>query len=113
MLAAFKLRAVPVNVNYRYVEDELRYLLDDADAKAVVFHREFAPKLAAVRAELPLLHTFVAVDDGSDADLAPLGAVEYEAALGGRVARARLRARARPTTSTSSTPAAPPGCPRA
>src|SRR6516225_4968057 len=42
MLAAFKLRAVPVNVNYRYVEDELAYLLDDADAKAVVFHRELA-----------------------------------------------------------------------
>ena len=33
MLAAFKLRAVPINVNYRYVEDELRYLLDDADAR--------------------------------------------------------------------------------
>ena len=49
MLAAFKLRAVPINVNYRYVEDELRYLLDDADARAVVFHREFAPKLAAIR----------------------------------------------------------------
>ena len=33
MLAAFKLRAVPINVNYRYVEDELRYLLDDADVE--------------------------------------------------------------------------------
>src|SRR5664279_2386697 len=49
MLAAFKIRAVPVNVNYRYVEEELRYLFNDADAKAVVFHREFAPKLAAIR----------------------------------------------------------------
>src|SRR4051812_8819167 len=49
MLAALKLRAVPVNVNYRYVEEELRYLLDDADAKAVIFHREFAPKLSAIR----------------------------------------------------------------
>jgi len=36
MLAAFKLRAVPINVNYRYVEEELRYLLDDSDAVAVV-----------------------------------------------------------------------------
>ena len=81
MLAAFKLRAVPVNVNYRYVEEELRYLLDDADAKAVVFHREFAPKLDAVRETLPLLRTFVAVDDGSAADLHALGAVEYEDAL--------------------------------
>ena len=53
MLAAFKLRAVPINVNYRYVEDELRYLLDDADVRAVVFHREFAPKLAAIRAVAP------------------------------------------------------------
>ena len=81
MLAAFKLRAVPVNVNYRYVEDELRYLLDNADAKAVIFHREFAPKLAAIRDDLPQAGTYIAVDDGSDADLAALGAVDYENAL--------------------------------
>jgi acyl-CoA synthetase (AMP-forming)/AMP-acid ligase II len=83
MLAAFKLRAVPINVNYRYVEEELRYLLDDADAKAVVFHREFAPKLAAILPDLPLLRTFVAVEDGSGADLSDLDAVEYETALEG------------------------------
>ena len=81
MLAAFKLRAVPVNVNYRYVEEELRYLLDDSDAKAVVFHREFAPKLDAMRGKLPLLHTFVAVEDGSGAALDALSAVDYEQAL--------------------------------
>jgi len=83
MLAAFKLRAVPINVNYRYVEDELRHLLDNSDAAAVVFHREFVPKLASVRAELPELHTYVAVDDDSSHDLAPLEALEYEAALRG------------------------------
>jgi len=81
MLAAFKLRAVPINVNYRYVEDELRYLLHDSDAKAIVFHREFSPKLAAISSDLPLLAAFVAVDDGSEADLTALGAVEYEHAL--------------------------------
>ena len=82
MLAAFKLRAVPINVNYRYVEDELRYLLDDADVKAVVFHREFAPKLTAIRSSLPDLHTFLAVDDGTSTDeLAELGALDYEATL--------------------------------
>src|SRR2546423_3188883 len=81
MLAAFKLRAVPINVNYRYVEEELRYLLDDSDAKAVVFHREFGPKLDAVRAKLPLLRAFVAVEDASDAPLGSLPAVEYEQAL--------------------------------
>ena len=81
MLAAFKLRAVPINVNYRYVEDELRYLLDDADACAVVFHREFAPKLAAISASLPELRTFIAVDDGSAAAPASLAAVDYESAI--------------------------------
>jgi acyl-CoA synthetase (AMP-forming)/AMP-acid ligase II len=83
MLAAFKIRAVPVNVNYRYVEEELRYLFNDADAKAVIFHREFAPKLAAIRTEVPTLTHFVAVEDGSDADLRDLGAVDYEVALAG------------------------------
>ena len=41
MLAAFKLRAVPINVNYRYVADELRYLFADADLKALVHDAEF------------------------------------------------------------------------
>jgi len=80
MLAAFKLRAVPINVNYRYGADELRYLLADADTRAVVFHREFATTLDAVRAELPLLRGFVMVDDASGAP-APTEATEYEAAL--------------------------------
>ena len=82
MLAAWKIRAVPINVNYRYVEEELRYLLDDSDATAVVFHREFAPKLAAIHADLPELTTFVCVDDGSGTEVADaLGALDYETAL--------------------------------
>ena len=35
--AAFKARAVPCNVNYRYVADEIRYVLDNADAEAVFY----------------------------------------------------------------------------
>jgi acyl-CoA synthetase (AMP-forming)/AMP-acid ligase II len=81
MLAAFKLRAVPVNVNYRYVEGELRYLLDNAEAKAVVLHRELAPRLTAVQPELPMLQTAVWVDDDSGADVALADALEYEAAI--------------------------------
>src|SRR5689334_2592827 len=81
MLAAFKLRAVPINVNYRYVEDELRYLLDDADVVAVVFHREFAPKLAAIQDALPKLRTYLAVDDGTPPPPELLGAEDYEAVL--------------------------------
>ncbi|HEX9258480.1 MAG TPA: AMP-binding protein, partial [Acidimicrobiales bacterium] len=48
MLGAFKARVAPFNVNYRYVAEELRYLLEDAGAKAIVFHSAFAPTLAEV-----------------------------------------------------------------
>jgi acyl-CoA synthetase (AMP-forming)/AMP-acid ligase II len=81
MVAAFKIRAVPVNVNYRYVEDELRYLLADSDAKAIVFDREFAPKLSAISADLPLLTTFLAIEDDSGATFGSLDALDYDAAL--------------------------------
>jgi acyl-CoA synthetase (AMP-forming)/AMP-acid ligase II len=79
--AVFKLRAVWVNINYRYVEDELRYLFENADLKALVFEREFAPRVAGVRDALPLLRHLVVIEDGSDAPLGGLGAVEYEAAV--------------------------------
>src|SRR4029453_14406057 len=46
MLGAFKARVAPFNVNYRYVAEELRYLLVDAGAAAIVFHSAFAPVLA-------------------------------------------------------------------
>ena len=53
MLAAWKIRAVPVNVNYRYVADELVYLFDDADLVAVVHHAEFTPTIAEVVDRVP------------------------------------------------------------
>ncbi len=80
MLGAFKARCAPFNVNYRYVEEELLYLFDNADAEAVVFHARFAPTLAAVRAKLPKLKLLLQVDDGSGEPLLD-GALDYEAAL--------------------------------
>src|SRR5437763_1638559 len=66
MLAAFKLRAVPINVNYRYVEDELRYLFNDADLKALVHDAEFTPRVEAVRDGVPTLTTTLEVGGASD-----------------------------------------------
>jgi acyl-CoA synthetase (AMP-forming)/AMP-acid ligase II len=80
MLAAFKLRAVPINVNYRYVERELHHLFDDADVVAVLFSRQFGPRVATVAARLPELHHLVVADDDTDAAV-PDGAVAYEEAL--------------------------------
>jgi 3-oxocholest-4-en-26-oate---CoA ligase len=82
MLAAFKLGAVPINVNYRYVEQELRYLFDDADLVALVYHRTFGPRVASIANELPKLRHLVEVDDDSGAEKVG-GAVSYEEALGG------------------------------
>ena len=80
MLGAYKARVAPFNVNYRYVEEELRYLLDDSGAKAIIFHSTFAPRLEAVRDELPHLQVLLQVPDASGNDLLP-GATWYEEAL--------------------------------
>jgi 3-oxocholest-4-en-26-oate---CoA ligase len=85
-LGAYKARAVPINVNYRYVTDELRYLVDNADLMGLVFERAFAPRVAEVRAAAPALRHLVVIDDDSDAaetagSMAALGAVPYEDAL--------------------------------
>jgi len=80
MMAAYKLRAVPINVNYRYVEDELTYLFDNADVVAVVYQASFADRIAAVKDGLPKLRHLVEIDDGTEAPV-PTGAVAYEDAL--------------------------------
>ncbi|MBV9293536.1 MAG: acyl-CoA synthetase [Frankiales bacterium] len=77
MLACFKIRAVPINVNYRYVEDELAYLFDDADLVALVHDTEFSTRVEAVRSRTPKLHSFITVGDGPQS----MGAVDYDDAL--------------------------------
>jgi acyl-CoA synthetase (AMP-forming)/AMP-acid ligase II len=73
-----------VNVNFRYVEEELRYLFDNADFKAVIYDQEFAPRIRAVRESLPLLEHLIHIDDGSVPDaeaLAALGSLPFEDAM--------------------------------
>jgi len=80
MIGAFKARAAPFNVNYRYVAEELQYLLDNAQAKVVVFHSAFAPILAEVLPQLDCVDLLIQVDDDSGNELLP-GAVRYEELL--------------------------------
>ena len=77
MLAAFKLRAAVVNVNYRYVAKELEYVLRDSDAKAIVYDTRFTPTLAEVVDGLGLLACRLAVGPG---DVVP-ASTPYEEAL--------------------------------
>ena len=80
--AVFKLRAIWININYRYVKDELRYLLTNANLKALVYQREFSPLVTALLPELPQLQQVVVIEDGTGVEPAP-GAVPYEDALAG------------------------------
>jgi acyl-CoA synthetase (AMP-forming)/AMP-acid ligase II len=80
MLGSYKARCAPFNVNYRYVERELAYLLDNAKARAVIYAASFAPLLAKIRSELPELEFLLQVADDSAHPLLD-GAVDYEAAL--------------------------------
>ncbi len=75
--AAFKAALVPVNVNYRYREDELRYLLDNADAEIVVVHQDFVDLLATVIDGLPKIKGVLAVTESRGAVL-PRFAQDYE-----------------------------------
>ena len=61
---AFKIRGVPVNVNYRYLDDELWYLLDNSDAEALVFHSSLGDRVAQATGRLPKLKLLIEVDDG-------------------------------------------------
>ncbi len=79
-LGAFKARLVPLNLNFRYTADELRYVIADGDAAAIVVERSFLPLLEQFRGDVPQLRHVVVLDDGADEPL-PDGAVAYEAAL--------------------------------
>ena len=61
--AGFKARLTHVNVNYRYVDTELIYLLDNSDARVVIYGAEFAPRVASIRDKLPLVEQWLEVDD--------------------------------------------------
>lgn len=80
MLACFKIRAVPINVNYRYVGEELSYIFKNADMVACIHGREFIANIAAIRDAVPAMKTFVCLEDGTDNDLSLIGSIDYEQA---------------------------------
>jgi fatty-acyl-CoA synthase len=75
VFATWKCGGAPVNVNYRYLEEELTYLLDNSDTEILLFHGSLGDQVAKVVAQIPTLKAIVQVDDGS-----PLieGALRFE-----------------------------------
>ncbi|MGH2758056.1 MAG: acyl-CoA synthetase [Actinomycetota bacterium] len=62
MLAAFKIRAVPINVNFRYVADELKHLFTDADIVVNICNERFADRVEAIRDDLPKLRELIVAE---------------------------------------------------
>jgi acyl-CoA synthetase (AMP-forming)/AMP-acid ligase II len=82
MFAMFKAGLVPVNTNYRYTDDELMYLWDNADVRAVVFHGAFSERCAALRDRMKDVVAWFWVDDGTHG--CPSWAIPYEQAAAER-----------------------------
>jgi len=82
LLACWKIRAVAVNINFRYVGPELEYLWDDADLVALVYEHSFLPRVVELADRFPLLHTYLCLQDStSEGDGAALLGIDYEVAL--------------------------------
>ena len=79
LAGCFKARLTHVNVNYRYVDDELWYILDNSDAKIVVYDREFAGHVLALKDRLPEVTRWIEVGNLDAADSAEVPfAEDYE-----------------------------------
>ena len=63
--AIFKIGGVPINVNYRYVEEELIYLLDNSDAEAVFYHACYSSRINQIAQSLPNIKVWIEVADGN------------------------------------------------
>ncbi len=87
--AIFKIRGCPINVNYRYLEDELIYLLDNADAEALFFEACYADRIQQIKRRLPNLKLWIQVDDGTG-DLLD-GAVGFEDSIEQHTPQERIK----------------------
>ncbi|OLO99896.1 acyl-CoA synthetase [Mycolicibacterium porcinum] len=81
MLGIVKAGAILVNVNFRYVEGELKYLFENSDMVALIHERRYADRVANVLPETPLVKTVLVVEDGSDDDYQRYGGVEFYSAI--------------------------------
>ena len=115
MLGIVKAGAILVNVNYRYVEGELRYLFENSDMVALVHERQYSDRVANVLPDTPNVKTVLVVEDGWMCQTTPTSvtAVSSSTRRSRTVRPSGTSVSAAPMTSTCSTPAAPPASRRA
>ena len=67
--ATFKVEGVPINVNYRYVEEELIYLLDNSDSEVVFFQSAYAERIKKIADKLPKIKAYIQVGGENSLDI--------------------------------------------
>ena len=77
--AIFKIGGVPINVNYRYVAEELIYLLDNSDSEAVFYHACYSSRIEEISRSLPNVKAWIEIPDGTDSNFT--GALKYDELL--------------------------------
>ena len=77
--SVFKIKGVPINVNYRYKEEELIYLLDNSDSEAVFFQSCYTEQIESIKDKLPKVKLYIQVDDNTNETLD--FAQDYESAI--------------------------------
>jgi fatty-acyl-CoA synthase len=90
--AALKIGAIPVNINYRYLDDELLELLDDSGAQALIYHDSLADRITRIASRAPDVRLWVRVDDPGSADSDGVSSreVRYEELLAGHSPASRV-----------------------
>jgi len=77
--AIFKIGGIPINVNYRYVAEELIYLLDNSDSEAVFYHACYSDRIKEIASSLPNIKVWIEVSDGTESHFPD--ALKYEELL--------------------------------
>ena len=89
--SVFKIKGVPINVNYRYKEDELVYLLDNSDSEAIFFQACYSDQINAIRDKLPKVKLFIKVDDGTEVSDQSNDILDYEECIKSKEPMERIK----------------------
>ncbi len=78
MLACYKIRAVPLNINFRYVGEELAYLLENGDVRALVFDRVLSPHVGTLAERPRRLQSLIVREDATPTDASEPSPLEFD-----------------------------------
>ena len=88
--ALFKLRATPVNINYRYLQGEIAYILNNSESEILIYHASLAERLVGIEDLVPTLKTLICVNDVGPEFVVQEGHLQYEKVLANALPAQRI-----------------------